>query len=118
MKKKTLCFDLDNVICTTDLKKNYKKSKPKKNIINFINKLFHTNMYEIKIFTARGMGKYNSNKKLVKKNYYNLTKNQLKEWGLNYNKLIMYKTSYDVFVDDKAYGFKKNWYKDFEKKYL
>ncbi len=29
MKKIKLCFDLDGVICTT-VKKNYRKSKPKK----------------------------------------------------------------------------------------
>ena len=109
---------MDNVVCTTDSKRNYKKSKPKKKIINFINKLFETQKYEIKIFTARGLGKYNSNKTLVKKNYYSLTKNQLKNWGLKYHKLIMFKTSYDIFVDDKAYGFKTNWTNDFEKKYL
>ena len=64
------------------------------------------------------MGKFNANKKLVKKNYYQLTKNQLRKWGLKYHELIMYKTSYDLFVDDKAYGFKKNWRKDLKKKYL
>ena len=30
----------------------------------------------------------------------------------------MGKTSYDFFVDDKAYGFKKNWRKDLTKYFL
>lgn len=117
-KFKILCFDMDGVICTTLKNKNYKKSKPKKKIISFINQLYETNKYKIKVFTARGMGKFNSNKKLVKKNYYKLTKNQLDSWGLKYHELIMYKTSYDLFVDDKAYGFKENWNLDFKNKYL
>jgi len=116
--KEKLCFDIDGVICTTPKNRNYYKSKPKKENIILINELFETKKYEIKVFTARGMGKFNANKKLVKKNYYQLTKNQLREWGLKYHELIMYKTSYDLFVDDKAYGFKKNWHKDLKKKYL
>ncbi len=118
INRKKLCFDIDGVICTTPKNRNYYKSKPKKKVISFINKLYETQKYEIKVFTARGMGKFNSNKKLVKKNYLNLTKTQLKSWGLKYHQLIMYKTSYDLFVDDKAYGFKKNWYNDIKKKYL
>ena len=113
--KRILCFDLDNVICTTNKKKNYAKSKPKKNIIKFINNLYETNKYQIKVFTARGMGKFEGKKSLVRKKYYQLTKKQLKIWGLKYHKLVMFKTSYDLFVDDKAYGFKKNWYRDFNK---
>ena len=113
--KKILCFDLDNVICTTNKLKEYHKSKPKKKIIKFINNLYETNNYKIKVFTARGMGKFKGNKTLVKKKYYQLTQNQLKKWGLKYHELIMYKTSYDLFVDDKTYGYKKNWYQDFDK---
>ena len=65
MKKKIICFDLDNVICNT--KKNYySKSTPKKNVIKIINELYKKN-YKIKIFTARGMGTYKGNLKMVKK---------------------------------------------------
>ena len=52
MKKKfTICFDLDNVICTT-VGKNYSKAKPKKKVIKLINELYE-DRYEIRIFTAR-----------------------------------------------------------------
>ena len=51
MKKKTLCFDIDNTICYT--KKNfYSKSRPIKKNIKFINFLYDKN-FCIKIFTAR-----------------------------------------------------------------
>lgn len=115
--KKILCFDLDNVICKTK-KNNYLKSKPKKKIITLINSLFRTNKYTIKIYTARGMGIYKGNLKLAKKKLQKLTLNQLKKWKLNYHELVMGKISYDVFVDDKCFGFKENWYINFKKKYL
>ena len=44
-----------------------------------------------------------------KKQSYNFTKKQLKKWGVNYHKLIFGKPSYDVFIDDKNLGHKKNW---------
>ena len=56
MQTKTICFDLDNVICNTKLN-YYSKSTPKKDVIKLINKLYSKN-HKIIIFTARGMGKY------------------------------------------------------------
>ena len=46
---KTICFDIDNVICSTT-KNFYKKSKPIKKNINLINQLYNSG-YFIKIFT-------------------------------------------------------------------
>ncbi|MAJ22907.1 MAG: phosphoheptose isomerase [Candidatus Pelagibacter sp. TMED64] len=106
--KKTYCFDIDNVICSTPKSKNYSQCKPKKKVINFINHLFNKGN-TIKIFTARYMGRNKENISKAKKQGYKFTRNQLKMWGLKYHKLIMGKPSYDLFVDDKALGFKKNW---------
>ena len=50
---KKLCFDLDGVICNTT-KNYYKKSTPKKKVIEAINKLYKSN--HITIFTSRYMG--------------------------------------------------------------
>ena len=61
------------------------------------------------------MGRSNENILKAKKRGYNLTKQQLKKWGLSYDKLIFGKPSYDLFVDDKSLGFKKNWPKTFRK---
>ena len=113
---KILCFDLDNVICFTNKKKNYLKSKPNKKAIKFINSLYKKKRYIIKVYTARGMGKFNDNIKKATKLYFELTKNQLKKWGLNYHKLILGKASYDLFVDDKAFGFKSDWINKLKKK--
>jgi hypothetical protein len=116
--KKILCFDLDNVICITDKYHDYNNSKPNLEVIKFINSLFLKRNYIIKIYTARGMGKFNGNLKKVKTKYEKLTKLQLKRWKLKYHELVMGKISYDLFIDDKAFGFKKNWIKDYKKKLL
>lgn len=115
MKKKILCFDLDNTLCTTQ-KNLYKKSKPKQKVIKLINEL-HDEGYYIKIFTSRYMGRSNENVKEAKKKGFKFTTNQLKLWGVRYHYLIFGKPSYDCYVDDKSYGYKKNWHLNF-KKYL
>ena len=38
---------------------------------------------------------------------YKLIYNQLKKWGLNFHKLELGKPSFDVYVDDKNFNFKK-----------
>ena len=99
-KKKIFIFDIDNTICKT--KKNfYKKAKPKKKMINLINKL-KENGHKIKIYTSRYMGRTNQNINLVNKKYKQETKKQLKSWGLNFDELLMGKPSYDLFVDDRS----------------
>jgi capsule biosynthesis phosphatase len=114
-KFKIICFDLDNVICFTNKEKNYLESKPNKKVINFINSLYDKKKFIIKVYTARGMSKYKGNLNKINKNYKNLTKSQLKNWGLRYDELILGKAAYDYFVDDKAVGFNKNWMKTLKK---
>ena len=111
MKKKIVCFDLDNTICTT--KKNfYRSAKPKKKVIKIINDLYSKG-FVIKIFSSRFMGRNNENIRLAKEEGLHLTKNQLKKWKINYHSLIMGKPSYDILIDDKTLGFKRNWYNSF-----
>ena len=107
-KFKILCFDLDNVICKTNKQNNYFKSKPIKRNIDYINHLYNEG-YTIKVFTARGMGRSNQSITLARKKFKIFTQNQLKKWRLKYHKLILGKPSYDIFIDDKNLGFKKNW---------
>jgi len=109
---KKICVDLDGVICHT--KKNlYNISKPNFKVIKIINKLYDKGHF-ILIYTARYMGRNNDSVSLAKKEGYKLTKYQLKKWGLKYNKLLLGKPSYDIIIDDKALGFKKNWYLNFK----
>ena len=109
-KVKKICFDIDGVICRTNKNNNYQKSKPIKNNILFINKLYKKN-YRIILFTARYMGRSNENIKLATKKAKKITISQLKKWGIKYHKIYFGKPSYDLFVDDKSYDFDKNWKK-------
>lgn len=113
MKKVVLCFDLDNVICKTNKKFEYAKSTPNKKQIKLINKLYEKGYY-IKVFTARGSGRFEGNLKKIKKKFLKLTLRQFKIWKLSYHEFIIGKPSYDLFVDDKCYGFKKDWHKNFD----
>ena len=60
MKLKTICFDIDNVICKTNTTKNYSKSVPIKKNIKVINEAYN-NGFNIILYTARYMGRYNGN---------------------------------------------------------
>ena len=74
MKKKIICFDIDNIICKTP-KNDYSKSKPNRKAIKLINELYDRG-YIIKIHTARYMGRTNDN--IIKANkigYKKLTHN-------------------------------------------
>lgn len=114
MKKKIICFDLDNTIFKT-YKNHYKSSKPIKKNLNFVNLLYDKGYY-IKIFTSRFMGRSNENKKLAEKKGYNFTKKQLKYWGLRYHELIFGKPSFHFIIDDKSLFFQKNWINELKKK--
>ena len=104
---KTICFDLDNTLCRT-VKNYYHRSKPIKKNINLVTDLFSQGYY-IKIFTARFMGRSNENQLKAKKKGLKLTKQQLKNWNVHYHELIMGKPSYDLIIDDKAFGYDIKW---------
>ena len=105
--KKIICFDLDDVICTTT-KKNYFFSKPKVKVIKKINELYNKGFY-IKIFTARYMGRTNDNVFEARKKARKMTLNQLKKWNVKYHKIFFGKPSTDFYIDDKNLDFKKDW---------
>jgi histidinol phosphatase-like enzyme len=118
MKKKIICFDLDEVICTNKRDKNnlidYNASRPKINSIKKINKLYELG-YQIDIFTARGMTRYHGDINLILKKIRKLTLAQLKKWKIKFHNLYFGKPYYDLFIDDKCYGYKKSWAKDISK---
>jgi capsule biosynthesis phosphatase len=115
MKLKTICFDIDNVICKTNSTRDYSKSTPIKKNIKAINAAYN-NGFNIILYTARYMGRCNENLAQVKKRIKPLTLKQLKSWGVKYHKIYFGKPSFDLFIDDKSLFFKKNWSKLLEKK--
>ena len=108
MKIKTICFDIDNVICKTDHEHDYSKSKPIKKNIRVINKIYDKG-FRVILYTARYMGRYDGKVNKVKKMIKPLTLTQLKEWGVKYNKIYFGKPSFDLFIDDKSLFYQKNW---------
>jgi len=48
------------------------------------------------------MNLYRGNLNLIYENLYELTYNQLLDWGLKFHRLVMGKISYDVLIDDKV----------------
>ena len=111
---KTICFDLDGVLCSL-VKSNYSKSKPIKKNIKAVNDLYDSG-HIIIIFTARYMGRTKNNRLLAIKKGMKLTIRQLKKWRVKYHKLILGKPSYDLVVDDKSIFYNKNWSKLITKK--
>ena len=112
-KKQTICFDIDNVLCTTKNSK-YRNSKPKTQVVRKINKLY-SDGHKIIFFTSRFMGRTNNNTKKAYSMGFKLTTNQLKKWKVKYHKLIMGKPSYDLIIDDLSIYFKKTWVRDIDR---
>ena len=110
---KTICIDIDNVICKTK-NKNYRNAKPIKNVIRKINEMYDEG-YVIKFFTGRYMGRNNESVIKAKNQGWTMTTHQLKKWKIRYHKLIFGKPSFDLIIDDKALFFKKDWYKKIDK---
>lgn len=87
------CFDLDGTLCTKE-NLDYNKSKPFIERINLVNKLYDDG-HTILIDTARGS--------VSGINWEDLTKTQLKKWGVKYHKLrVGVKLDADIYIDDKG----------------
>ena len=90
--KMIYCFDIDGTICTnTD--GDYEKAKPFLDVVAEVNRLYYTEN-RILLNTARGG--------TTGTDWTDVTKGQLKKWGVHYHELIMAKPTADVFIDDRA----------------
>ena len=94
-------FDIDGTICDKNNNDDYNKSFPYLGRIKLINKLYDEGNV-IVFHTARGMGRHNNNAQLAIQEFYALTEEQLKEWGVKYHQLILGKPSGDIYIDDKG----------------
>lgn len=89
---KKIFVDVDNTITITK-GTDYENCSPLPDKIKIINNL-HDLGYEITYWTARGS--------VSKIDYYDLTKSQLDRWGAKYDRLMLGKPAYDLFIDDKT----------------
>ena len=90
--------DVDDTICYYESKfygtgpKDYSLALPYKDRIEKINKLYDDGD-KIVYWTARGT--------VTQRFWFEITYNQLKEWGCKFHELKMGKPAYDLFIDDK-----------------
>lgn len=97
----TYVFDLDGTLCTTTEGGDYSKAEPIMNRIKKVNEL-HDAGNTIKILTARGMGRHYDSSRSAYKEFYELTLEQLREWGVKFDNLFLGKPSGDFYIDDKG----------------
>ncbi len=100
------CVDIDGTICTPTIGRDYHKAEPWQDRIKVLDKLYDDGNYII-CFTARAMGRFSDQPHTIaaqkaKEVLFELTENQLKDWGCKYNELIMGKPHADLFIDDKG----------------
>jgi len=106
LRNSVIAFDLDDVLCSRDTNEGgpvnkFLNSKPNKNMIEVANQCFDSGA-EVVIYTARGMTSFKGNHHDIYDNLFELTKEQLSNWGVKYHKLVMGKLHYDILIDDKV----------------
>ena len=89
--------DIDETICNTPSlpnsnERDYYNSTPIQEHINKVNSMYEDG-HKIVYWTARGS--------TTGKNWEDLTRKQLSEWGVKFHAVKFWKPFYDVFIDDK-----------------
>lgn len=92
---KTFVFDIDGVIATLQKDLDYALSGPNRKMIDIINQLYDYGN-KIVLFTARGY--------VTGKDWSEVTKDQMKQWGVKYHELKFGKPNADYYIDDKMLG--------------
>ena len=95
-------IDIDGTICT-NTNGDYDKVQPHLKRIEKCNQLYEDGHYII-YWTARGMCRAKGITSRAYEMFYNLTKDNLIEWGAKHHELRLGKPHYDVWVDDKAFN--------------
>ena len=93
-------FDLDGTLCTS-FGSDYSLAEPKFSRIEVVNTLYDEG-HRIVILTARGMGRSNDDSRIASQLFEELTREQLRLWGVKYHSLVMGKPAGDIYIDDKG----------------
>ncbi len=99
----TYVFDIDGTICTKDdwCDGDYEESRPFPERIAKINKLYDEG-HTIIFLTARGMGRSKNSRAYAEAAFFDLTKQQLIDWGAKFHQLFLGKPSGDIYIDDRG----------------
>ena len=98
------CIDIDGIICSPTVGRDYASAQPWRDRIDVVNKLYDEGNYII-YFTARAMGRFAGDPDAPAKAtalMKDLTELQLRVWGCKYHELILGKPHADLFIDDKG----------------
>ena len=95
----TYVFDIDGTLCTNS-GGDYLNAQPFHDRIKIVNILAQNN--KIVLHTARGMGRHQNDAQKAIEEFYDLTKKQLEDWGVEYHQLFLGKPSGDYYIDDKG----------------
>jgi len=95
--------DIDETICIPGKteEERYTGATPIHERIDKVNKLYDEGN-TIVYLTARGMGRFNQDRKKANDFFFKFTKNQLDGWGCKYHDLFLGKPSADYYIDDKG----------------
>ncbi len=96
----TYVFDIDGTICT-NTNGDYTNAKPIQERIKKVNDLYKKG-HTIVFLTARGMGRTGNSQKHAIEMFEDLTRNQLRDWGVKFHELFLGKPSGDFYIDDKG----------------
>ena len=94
-------FDIDGTICTKAVEFDYDACEPIRERIGAINRLYdqgNTIIFQ----TARGMGRFDNDASKAIKTFYDITQEQLNQWGVKYHELFLGKPAGDIYIDDKG----------------
>ena len=97
----TYVFDIDGTLCTKAVDFDYDASEPIQDRIDVVNHLYDAGNTII-MQTARGMGRHDNNPQKAIEEFYAMTTEQLKSWGVKYHQLFLGKPAGDIYIDDKG----------------
>tara|TARA_B100000902_G_C27312147_1_gene919059 strand:- start:186 stop:512 length:327 start_codon:yes stop_codon:yes gene_type:complete len=94
--------DIDGTICYPgEGDQRYTHATPRWDRIKVMNKLYDEG-HEVIYLTARGMGRYNNDRRKAYNVFFHFTADQLDSWGCRYTDLFLGKPSGDIYIDDKG----------------
>jgi CMP-N,N'-diacetyllegionaminic acid synthase len=103
-KIKTVCFDIDGVLCS-QVEHDYADAAPNREMIALVNSLYDSGV-RIVLHTSRFMGRAKGDADEARRLGLDFTRRQLESWGLRYHELFMGKPRYDLLVDDRSIFYK------------
>lgn len=108
MDKKVIICDIDGTICSQrvfskerapDDEVSFREAVPFPKRIEYMNSLYDDGHYII-YWSARG---YDSGTDFLEE-----SRKQLDSWNVKYNECVMFKPNYDIWIDDKAIGVRRD----------